>query len=362
MRDWGRSAAVAVTSRKSGHSVRVLRYVCLFLLVWPNASCGGGSQAKTVQSAPAYPQIAGVLANASTWQQTPTFDGSGQAVHPGIVRFAAPWHGFRYWMVVTPYPYSDKKIEDPSILASNDGRNWQVPEGLTNPVAQPTTAFLADGDLLYDSASDQLWLYYVEQNVGSHTRVLRKMSADGVHWSTEEQVINALDYELVSPSVEKIGEKFYMWSVNSGPVGSCAETMKIEMRTSMDGRTWSAPQAASISTPGYRVWHIEVIDVPAKNEKWMLATASALTVPCVRQTVQLFARSSDGLNWEAFDKVALAPGSGWDSSHIYRSTLLYDDTRNTIQVWYSGRNGSTGVWHIGYTEANYTEFLNWLRN
>lgn len=348
--------AVAVPGTNSRRWLRCLLFV---LAVTPTLSCGGGPQAKPAQ--PGYPRIAGVLANAVTWQETPTFDGSGQAVHPGIVRFPAPWHGFQYWMVVTPYPYSDKKLEDPSILASNDGRSWRVPEGLTNPVALPTTAFLADGDLLYDPATDQLWLYYVEQNVGAHTRVLRKTSADGVHWSAEEQVINAPDYELVSPSVEKIGDRFYMWSVNSGPVGSCAETMKIEMRTSPDGRNWSVPQPVSIPTPGYRIWHIEVIDVPAKGEKWMLATASALSVSCVRQTIQLFAKSADGINWETFNQVALSTGTGWDNSHIYRSTLLYDASRDAIRVWYSGRNGATAVWHIGYTEANYTSFLDALR-
>jgi hypothetical protein len=334
--------------------------LCVVVLLLPMAalSCGGSGAGNPVPPGQApYPSF---LINAAAPQVTPTFDGTGQVVHPGIARFDRPWHGFTYWLVVTPYPLSDKTKEDPSILASNDGVNWQVPQGLTNPIALPTTSFLADGDLVYDPSSDQLWVYYVEQNVNAHTRVLRKTSSDGVHWSNEEVVLTVLDYELVSPAVEKIGDKFWMWSVNSGLVGGCADIMNVELRTSSDGRNWSAAQVATITTPGYRIWHIEVINVPSRNEKWMLATASRTSVACVRETVQLFAKSTDGLNWQAFNKVALGPGTGWDNSHIYRSTLLYDSARDLIEVWYSGRNGSTGIWHLGYTEANYTHFLQWL--
>src|ERR1700750_1662651 len=46
----------------------------------------------------------------------PTYDGSGQAVHPDIVAFDAPWHGARYWMTMTPYPKSNQHLENPSIL------------------------------------------------------------------------------------------------------------------------------------------------------------------------------------------------------------------------------------------------------
>lgn len=342
------------------HGIRRLTLcLCVTLTLAAALSCGGGA-ARSTQSSTV--NATSFFANAATPLDTPTFDGSGQVVHPGIVYFAQGWHGFRYWLVMTPYPNSDKTIEDPSILASNDGLNWQVPQGLTNPVALPTSAFLADGDLVYDPASDQLWVYYVEQNVQAHTRVLRRTSPDGVHWSVEETVMTVLDYELVSPAVEKIGNTFYMWSVNSGTIGSCADIMKIEMRTSADGKNWSAPQTASISTPGYRIWHVEVIDVPSKNERWMLATASPASVQCVKQTLQLFARSTDGVNWEAFTKVALEPGKGWDNSHIYRSTMLYDASADRLNLWYSGRNGTTGIWHMGFTGANYTQFLNWLTN
>ena len=41
------------------------------------------------------------LTNAASPQGTQTYEGSGQVVHPGIVYFASPWHGWEYWLVVT---------------------------------------------------------------------------------------------------------------------------------------------------------------------------------------------------------------------------------------------------------------------
>ena len=77
------------------------------------------------------------LTNASTPQTTPTYDGSGQVVHPGIVYFPGGWNGYQYWLVVTPYPGGNAAFENPSILVSQDGVTWIQPPGITNPIAGP---------------------------------------------------------------------------------------------------------------------------------------------------------------------------------------------------------------------------------
>ena len=75
-----------------------------------------------------------ILKNAVCPQHIPTYDGSDQSTHPSVLRFDAPWHGYLYWMAMTPYPYNNDGLEDPSILVSNDAQTWIVPEGLTNPL------------------------------------------------------------------------------------------------------------------------------------------------------------------------------------------------------------------------------------
>jgi hypothetical protein len=50
-----------------------------------------------------------LLQNASKPVSTPTYEGSGEAVHPSVIDFKteynlSEWNGFRYWMACTPYP------------------------------------------------------------------------------------------------------------------------------------------------------------------------------------------------------------------------------------------------------------------
>ena len=65
----------------------------------------------------------------------PTYDGSNQLTHPKVLYFANGWHGYHYWMSMTPYPYTMDRYENPSIVVSNDGEKWVVPIGLKNPIS-----------------------------------------------------------------------------------------------------------------------------------------------------------------------------------------------------------------------------------
>ena len=50
------------------------------------------------------------LANAPAFQEIPTYDGSRQATHPDIAYFPDGWHGYKYWMAMTPYTYDSAEI------------------------------------------------------------------------------------------------------------------------------------------------------------------------------------------------------------------------------------------------------------
>lgn len=43
-----------------------------------------------------------ILKNAAAPEYIPTYDGSNQSTHPSVLYFADGWHGFRYWMGMTP--------------------------------------------------------------------------------------------------------------------------------------------------------------------------------------------------------------------------------------------------------------------
>ena len=79
------------------------------------------------------------LLNASTFLNIPTTDNSEQACHPSIIDFRneynkSAWHGYRYWMAYTPYTNGSNSVENPSLIASNNGIDWVVPTGISNPL------------------------------------------------------------------------------------------------------------------------------------------------------------------------------------------------------------------------------------
>lgn len=124
------------------------------------------------------------LMNAAVPQVIPTYDGTDQPTHPSVVKFDQPWHGYKYWMVMTPYPFNDGSYENPSIVTSNDGENWAVPEGVTNPlVGTPNPGHNCDADLVYVPELDELRIYYVEADDIISSRVKMMSSRDGVQWS-----------------------------------------------------------------------------------------------------------------------------------------------------------------------------------
>jgi len=287
------------------------------------------------------------MANAVAPLVTPTFEGSGQGMHPGVIEFAAPWNGYKYWMSMTPYPNNNFFLEDPSILASNDGLSWQVPTGATEPVAASVRIHAFDPELFYDSASDQIWLYYMDEALdGLH--LMRKTSSNGVDWTASQDLLTLPAYQMLSPAVEKTAAGYALWTVNSGTIGCSALQTTVERRTSTDGISWTPSQTVNLSQPGYQVWHLDVTFVPSKNEYWAVYAAYPQT-NC-GSTSLFFARSSDGTNWTTYSKPLLSPGTGWDAGQIYRSTVIYEASTGAFRLWYSARD--TGhVWHTGYSEA-----------
>ena len=74
------------------------------------------------------PLIEGVTDRARL--DVPTYDGSGQVVHPDVLLEPG-----RLVMAITPYPYSDGRFENPSLVVSADGMAFQAFG--TNPIVPP---------------------------------------------------------------------------------------------------------------------------------------------------------------------------------------------------------------------------------
>lgn len=247
------------------------------------------------------------------------------------------WNGYRYWMAMTPYPGGDDSVEHPSILASHDGDAWEVPDGLTNPIAQPPSGFWPDPDLVYDHATGRLYCFWLGHRVS--------YSTDGVTWTDPARPIVALSGE-VSPAVILDGDTWKMWTVRKNDEG--LRTLLYREASDPLG-TWTDPVTCDASPPaGWDFWHIDAARRPGGG----YAFAIACTWPGVTANTKLWwAESDDGLTLDVgvFPALDINP-HGWDATHIYRASIVpvVAEADLTWDLWYSAR-GSTGAWRIGRT-------------
>lgn len=266
----------------------------------------------------------------------PTYDESGEAVHPDVVDFGAgvTWNGYRYWMAMTPYPGSDGSYENPSIIASNNGDTWVVPDGIINPiVAAPGDGYAnSDTDMHYNSAEDRLYCIFRKYKVGSEI-LYYTSSADGVTWSAPvEMLTSSATAELTSPAIVLAGGEYQMWVSN--------QTQLIYRTAPALTGPWSSPTVCTLhvsyGTPPV-VYHHDVIK-HGDVYYGIFSTASH----------EYFATSRDGIEWQIDRNITLAGQIGEWYQYVYRGTIAYNGT--AFDHWYSVNDGGTPrVWAIART-------------
>lgn len=285
--------------------------------------------------------------NAAAALSIPTYDGSNQPTHPDVIDFGSgtSWNGYRYWMVMTPYPLANNVYENPSIVASNDGDTWVEPAGITNPLdPQPSPGFNSDVDLLYNVFGTNELVACYRQTLSAADTYFYRSSTDGITWGAETTILGPVGSDnLGSTSFVKQGSTWYAWSciLTAFPI-----TLWRRSASALTG-TWSAATQCTINgLPATKdIWHIDVRYDTATNQYHMLA--------CVRDTVWIandrslyFLTSSDGLTW-TMDRLIMEPTSnGFDSYFLYRSTLVR--TVTGYDVWY-GASNIANAWKIGRT-------------
>ena len=286
----------------------------------------------------------------------PTYDGSDQAVHPDVLYFPNGWHDYKYWMAFTPYPNMVDTKENPSIVASNDGRtNWIVPSGVTNPIdPQPVSGSNSDTELVYNEISNKLELYWVESGAGDS--ILRRKTFNGSTWSSEQTSITVPDYDIMSPAIVRKMGKYKMWYTGGK---NCLSNINVKYTDSNDGLLFSPSQNVNIIykngtniNKDINVWHINVEYIPTRDEYWMVYAGYPVGSDCGNTDIY-FAKALDEINWKT-DGVKLLPiRTSFYSMNEYRSAFLFDETTNIMKLWMSGMSSSK-LTRIGYSEIPIT--------
>lgn len=287
--------------------------------------------------------------NAANNITVPTYDGSGQAIHPGVVYFSNGWNGYKYWMAMTPYPNGAAALEAVSIVACNDSISWEVPIGLVNPIdpAPGGGNYDSDTDLFYDSVSDQLWCYWRWTDDATEDIIYRLTSVDGINWIGKTALFNGSFGQILSPSIVKEGSTYYMFTINAtGGVNP------INRYSSNNGIAWGNKIIVSLQgtlLAGKEPWHMETIYNSTKGDYWHLIT---VTSTGSNQNGELmFGRGHNTTVIYLHEGAFLSSGGGgsWDDGSIYRTTGIRIN-QTTLQLWYSANNGTLlDTWNIGYT-------------
>ncbi len=287
--------------------------------------------------------------------EVPTYDGSGQVVHPDYVRSPAGVFGSAHHLAITPYPRNNAALENPSHFVGPRGDQWSLEAAAPNPVVRPASGYLSDPDLLFVPETGELWLYYRQVIGDNFIHLIR--SRDGLRWSAPLQVVHRPAHEVISPTVVRRGPgDWWMWSVNSGADGCGAPSTTVEVRRSMDGEHWSEAEPVALAQQGLFAWHVEVQWIPSRNEFWALYNVKR-NGGCATPALFL-ATSPDGYTWTVLDAPVLVRGRiPAFAEVVYRSTMEYDPASDAITFWYSGarHTGKEYVWSAAVERRRRTD-------
>ena len=140
-----------------------------------------------------------------------TYDGSAQAVHPDVTA----WKN-KYWMALSPYPYSVDAYENPCVYSGESIFSMREIRG--NPLAYSKLKklgnFLSDPFLFADG--DRLYVFYRDSiyTDGSNSKTIYyRSSPDGASWTPAGQVIASAEDSLISPAIIRSGKEYYFYHV-----------------------------------------------------------------------------------------------------------------------------------------------------
>ena len=350
-------------------------------------------------------------------QANPDVHIEGQVTHPDVIQVKEGFGGHQYWMFYTPNVMVTSQFENPYIVYSDDGINWEEPVLNGNsvnpvvqrvsPVGQGEIAHNCDTDLVYDEKNDRIlayWNWAADQPAGGSGCEVRMIASyDGINWGApvdgkREVEINKfvtvlrdeeIKYNYLSPTItyDSWKDLYFMYYNNTGNVGYFnGQDNKVQMKYSKDGINWSEETLTvqnflGTTEAGEQLapWHQDIQYIESKNEYWALSQCFTGNSP--DNSVLYMTKSKDGLNWsQVGSQPVLTPNDApfWNDFQIYRSTFLYNEETDSMDIWYSALqttpedkmvqdsngefnikagSGDSRIWRIGHTSNNMKEVM-----
>ena len=250
----------------------------------------------------------------------PTYDGSGQAVHPSLlVSSDTP----RFVLSFTPETDTDDRVENPSVVISDDGLNFREEKPGLNPlVPAPEKDHNDDPDLFCHDG--KYCILYLETMRPEKQSLVLLESTDRLRW--EKRVLHQENLDsgsgcfMLSPKyLEKDGVSYLFYVNRDAPDGYRIEYVAGRGIGSLD---FACRNIVTVTGLKALPWHLDIIPYHTeKGQSWcMLLTTASGPEKDALYTLRL-AESHDLMHW------SLRPGleiqDCYRSSGFIRDGVLY---------------------------------------
>jgi hypothetical protein len=277
----------------------------------------------------------------------PTYEKSGQAVHPDV------WHDkstpVPYVLAFTPYPFSMDAYENPSIAVSQDGLRFREEVAGINPLAgKPSVDHNDDPDMFLHGGA---WnIVYLETMRPRCQNLVLLESPDRIHWSRRLLYTANLrptdagsgDSFIVSPAFIEYADTCYFAYVNISASPHRIEIVPADRELNPD---FSSPLIPSIDGYSENPWHVDILN---DRGTWYMLLCSVASDPKKGKVYSLsIARSTDLSHWQLSLK-RLLPIS-------YRATGYIED--DDLVLYFSRQKGILSAWKIGVYKTRLSEYF-----
>jgi hypothetical protein len=258
----------------------------------------------------------------------PTYDGSNQATHPDVLLERDASGAAHLTLVMTPYPFSNDKLENPSLLVSDDGMTFTAPPGVAAPlVPPPPYDHNNDPDLRRDPRTGDYEILYLEALRPDRQTLVALRSRDRQTWTRRDAVVYDLhrgDPFIVSPAALDDAGQTHLFYVDTAD-------RTLHTMVSADGATWDPRSATpvSIDLGAVHAWHVDAL----RGDGGYALLISGYVDRFEHQDLYL-ATSPDLVTWTLRPQPLLDhrdPALGVES--LYRSTGVVE--HGTLVVWYA---------------------------
>jgi hypothetical protein len=250
----------------------------------------------------------------------PTYDGSGQVVHPDIF---FDGEAGTYVLAFTPYPHTDDRFENPCVAVSDDGIRFREEKAGLNPLAPaPEKDHNDDPDISLHGGVYSL--VYLETVRPDYQNVVVLQSRDRLAWERKVLYRQELAGEsgrlLLSPAVVWEGERcrcfFVMGDYGRGHgIRSCSAA-------DLEGLDFAGAEAVQVEgiPTGLMPWHLDVFADGAGGWLMLLTLVASDGGKGGDYSLHL-ARSRDFSRWVLDPKPLL--DNCYRSSGFVRDGVLY---------------------------------------